>query len=101
VRIGVSALRTVRASRDSASRPELLSEASLPTMTLILSLYPAFRLLSATKIDVRHDDPRLVGGLVPGRYFVVATSLAWRGWGRVNAAAAALGAFIARRCKPV
>lgn len=94
-RIGVCALRTVRASRDSASRPELLSEASLPTMTLMLSLYPAFVLLSFTKIDLRNYDPRLVGGLVLGLYFVVAASLAWRGWGRVNAAAAALRAFIA------
>jgi len=96
LRIGVSALRTIRASRDSASRPELLSEASLPTMTLMLSLYPAFLMLSATNIDLRDYDPRLVGGLVLGLYFVVAASLAWRGWGRVNAAAAALRAFIAR-----
>lgn len=96
VRIGVSALRTIRANRDSGSRPELLSEASLPTMTLMLSLYPAFVLLSVAKVDLRAYDPRLVSGLVLGLYFVVAASLAWRGWRRVNAVSATLRAFIAR-----
>lgn len=96
LRLGITALRALRARRDSASRPELLGEAALPTVALMLSLYPAFILIETLDIDLRAYDARTTGALVLGGYFLVAGALAWRGWARVQAAGAALRAFIAR-----
>jgi hypothetical protein len=96
LRLSVSVLRTLRARRDPGPRPELLSEAGIPTAALLLALYPSVLLMMKLSIDIGTIGRQNLALLLLGLHLLVAGGLATLGLRRIRRATTELRAFVAR-----
>ena len=96
IRLGGSALTTLRASRDPGPRAELLSEADTATLALVAVMFPALLVASLAERWVEALEPQLLALLLLLLYLFASAGVAALGLRRVRRFAAELRAFIAR-----
>jgi hypothetical protein len=96
LRLGVCVLRTMRARRDSGPRPDLLPEAGIPTLSLMLALYPAFVVLAGLDIDTSAIGSQGLALCALSLHLVVAGVISALGIRYVHRATTELRAFVAR-----
>ena len=96
LRVGLSALRTLRARRDSGPRPDLLPESGIPTMALYLAVYPAVMFCLVFDVKFREFEAQGLALVMLGLHVAIAGWLAWLGVRRVRRTEEDLRAFAAR-----
>lgn len=96
IRIGYSMLVTIRARNDTAWRPELLSEAALPSLAMSATLFPGILLFEIAEDWTKSLDPNTLGLVALVLYFLIVVVLTRLGLRNVWEFAADLRAFIAR-----
>jgi hypothetical protein len=96
LRLGGSALSTLRAGRDPGPRAELLAEADTPTLALLAVWFPALLVAPLVERWAASLEPQSLALLLLLAYLLAAAGVAALGLRRVRRFAADLRAFIAR-----
>lgn len=96
IRIGYSMLVTIRAGNDTAWRPELLPEATLPSIAMSALMLPGVLLFEIAEDSVKSIDPNTLGVVALVLYFLIVVVLSGFGLRGVREFVADLRAFIAR-----